>query len=164
MDVSPNHEPTLIERGTDVHLNYPLTAQRGIHDSRPVRWESWTPHPSALRRGGAGTQKLVEELAPIALSGPRLGGSSHDYTFWTYPNVSKRQYARMALPRPAEITPRPTETNASHTGSTVRKNLAGLRAPLQVFGGYTRGCASTPPQNVTMPRGEESPIRKRQPL
>jgi hypothetical protein len=25
--VSPDHEPTLIERGTDVHLNHPLIAQ-----------------------------------------------------------------------------------------------------------------------------------------
>jgi hypothetical protein len=82
MDVSLDHEPTLIEWGTDVHLNHPLTAQRGIHDSRPARWESWTPHPSVLRKDGEGTYKQVEELAPIASSGLRLGGSMHDYTFW----------------------------------------------------------------------------------
>jgi hypothetical protein len=27
MDESPDHEPTLIERGMGVHLNHPLTAQ-----------------------------------------------------------------------------------------------------------------------------------------
>jgi hypothetical protein len=80
MDVSPNHELTLIERGTDVHLNHPLTAQRGIRDSRPARWESWTPHPSVMRKDGKGTYKQVGELAPIASSGPRLGGSTHGYT------------------------------------------------------------------------------------
>jgi hypothetical protein len=57
MDVSPDHELTFIERGTNVHLNHPLTAQCGIYDSRPARWESWTPHPSALRRGGEGAHK-----------------------------------------------------------------------------------------------------------
>jgi hypothetical protein len=74
MDVSPDHEPTLIERGTDIHLNHPLSAQRGIHDSRPARWESWTPHLSTLRKGGEGAHKQVRELAPITSSGPRLGG------------------------------------------------------------------------------------------
>jgi hypothetical protein len=49
MDVSPDHEPTLIERGTDVHLNHPITTQQGTHDSRPARWESWTPHPPPSR-------------------------------------------------------------------------------------------------------------------
>jgi hypothetical protein len=82
MDVSLDHEPTLIEWGTDVHLNHPLTAQRGIRDSRPARWESWTPHPSVLRKDGEGAYKQVRELAPIASSGPRLGGSTHGYTSW----------------------------------------------------------------------------------
>jgi hypothetical protein len=82
MDVSLDHEPTLIERGTDVHLNHPLTAQRGIRDSRPARWESWMPHPSVLRKDGEGACKQVGELAPIASNGPRLGGSTHSYTSW----------------------------------------------------------------------------------
>jgi hypothetical protein len=36
--------------------------------------------------------------------------------------------------------------------------------PLQGFGGYTRGCASAPPQNSTAIRREEGSISKRQPL
>jgi hypothetical protein len=80
MDESLDHEPTLIERGTDVHLNHPLTTQQEIRDSRPARWESWTPHPSALRKDGEGAYKQVGELAPITSSGPRLGGSTHGYT------------------------------------------------------------------------------------
>jgi hypothetical protein len=83
MDVSPDHELTLIERGTDVHLNHPLTTRRGIHDSRPARWELWTPHPSALQKGGEGAYGQAGELAPIALSGPRLRGSTHGYPSWT---------------------------------------------------------------------------------
>jgi hypothetical protein len=82
MDVSPDHKLTLIERGTDVHLNHPLIAQRGIRDSRPARWELWTPHPSVLRKDGEGAYKQVEELAKIASSGPMLGGSTHGYTSW----------------------------------------------------------------------------------
>jgi hypothetical protein len=82
MDVSPDHEPSPIERGTDVHLNHPITSRRGIRDSRPDRWESRAPHPSTLRKGGEGAHKQVEDLASITLSGPRLGGSTHGYTSW----------------------------------------------------------------------------------
>jgi hypothetical protein len=82
MDVSPDYEPTLIERGTDIHLNHPLTAQRGIRNSRPARWESWTPHPSVLWKDGEGAYKQVGELTTIALSGPGVGGSTHGYTSW----------------------------------------------------------------------------------
>jgi hypothetical protein len=80
MDMSPDHEPTLIERGMDAHLNHPLTAQRGIRDSRPARWESWTPHPSIPRKDGEGAYKQFGELAPITSNGLRLGGSTHGYT------------------------------------------------------------------------------------
>jgi hypothetical protein len=82
MDVSPDHEPTPNEWGTNVHLNHPLIAQRGIHDSRPARWESWTPHPSVMRKDGEGAYRQVGELAPITSSGPKLGGSTHGYTSW----------------------------------------------------------------------------------
>jgi hypothetical protein len=83
MDVSLHHEPTLIKRGTNVHLNPSLSDQRGIRDSRPALWESRTPHPSVLWKDGEGVYKQVVELAPIASSGPRLGGSTHGYTSWT---------------------------------------------------------------------------------
>jgi hypothetical protein len=43
-------QPTLIERGMGVHSNHPLTAQRGIRNSRPDRWELRKPHPPS--RGG----------------------------------------------------------------------------------------------------------------
>jgi hypothetical protein len=80
MDVSPDHEPTLIERGTDVHLNHPITTQQGTHDSRPARWESWTPHPPPIpRKEGGGAYGQDGE---IASNGPRLGGSTHGYTSW----------------------------------------------------------------------------------
>jgi hypothetical protein len=53
LDESPDHEPTLIERGMGVHLNHPPTARRGIHNPRPNRWGLWRPHPPSVegRRG-----------------------------------------------------------------------------------------------------------------
>ena len=54
MDVSPDHEPTLIERGMDVHLNYLLTARRDVHDLQPDRGKHRSPHPSSLRKGDEG--------------------------------------------------------------------------------------------------------------
>jgi hypothetical protein len=88
MDESPNHEPTLIERGMGVPLNHPLTARRGIRNPQPDRWGLRSPHP--LSRGGTARARLKqdEELAPIALSGPRLGGSTHGYTSWDAPDAN----------------------------------------------------------------------------
>jgi hypothetical protein len=40
------------------------------------------PHPSVLRKDGEGAHKQVGELAPIALNGLRLGGSTHGCTSW----------------------------------------------------------------------------------
>jgi hypothetical protein len=119
MDVSQDHELTLIERGTDVQLNYPLTVQQGIHDSRPARWESWTPHPSDLQKDGEGAHKQAREPVPIALSGPRVRGSTHGYTSWTCTEHRRMSYARTAPPRPAETLSKPAETNTSRTEKTL---------------------------------------------
>jgi hypothetical protein len=88
MDESPDHEPTLIERGMGVHLNRPLVAQRGIRNPRPDRWGLRKPHPPS--RGGTARVRLKqdEELAPIASNGPRLGGSTHGYTSWDAPDAN----------------------------------------------------------------------------
>jgi hypothetical protein len=57
MDESPGYEPTLIEWGIGVHLNHPITAQRGTHNSRPARWELRTPRP--LTHGGTGRERTL---------------------------------------------------------------------------------------------------------
>jgi hypothetical protein len=80
MDESPDHEPTLIERGMGVHLNHPITAQRGIRNPRHDRWGLRKPHPPSRGRTARERLKQVAELAPIASNGPRFGGSTHDYT------------------------------------------------------------------------------------
>jgi hypothetical protein len=78
-------QPTLIEQGMDVHLNHSLTARRGIRNPRPDRWGLRKPQPPS--HGGTTRPRLKqnEELALIALNGPRLGGSTHGYTSWVAP-------------------------------------------------------------------------------
>jgi hypothetical protein len=42
--------------------------------------------PSVPQRDCEGAlKKQVVKLYPIALNGPRLGGLTHDYTFWVAP-------------------------------------------------------------------------------
>jgi hypothetical protein len=80
MDESLDHELTLVERGTSIHLNHPITARRGIRNPRPDRWGLQKAHPPP--RGGTARERLIQvgELAPIASNRPRLGGSTHGYT------------------------------------------------------------------------------------
>jgi hypothetical protein len=79
--------------------------------------------------------KQVEELTLIASNGPRLEGSTHGYTSWGVPNAADARYVRVASPRPAEISPTPTETNTTHAGRSCVKTLAGAPTLLQGFGG-----------------------------
>jgi hypothetical protein len=107
MDESPDHEPTLTERGMGVHLNHPITTQWGIHNSRPARWGLRKSHPPPRGETARERIKQVEELAPIASNGPRLGSLTHGYTTWGAPNTDDARHVRVAPPRPAEISPMP---------------------------------------------------------
>jgi hypothetical protein len=49
--------------------------------------------PSVPRRNGEGALRQVGELAPIALNGPRLGGSTHCYTSSVAPAASSASCA-----------------------------------------------------------------------
>jgi hypothetical protein len=123
MDVSPDHEPTLVERGTDVHLNHPITAQRGTYDSRPARWELWTPHPLSRGRTAKGRMIKMESMPRSPQMGPG-SGARHTATPPGYaPNVDECQYVRMAPPRLAETLPMPAETNTSQIGKYYEKTL-----------------------------------------
>jgi hypothetical protein len=95
MDESPDHEPTLIERGMGVLLNHPLAARQGIRNPRPDRWGLWKPHTPS--RGGTARARLKQdgELVPIASNEPRLGGSTHGYTSWGAPNEKGTSRARV---------------------------------------------------------------------
>jgi hypothetical protein len=164
MDVSPDHEPTLIERGTDVHLNHPIIAQRGTHDSKPARSESWTPHPLSRGRTAKGRMDKTESSS----RSPRLGPGSGARRTATPPgyalNADECRYVCMAPPRPAETLSMPTETNTSHTGKHCEKTLQEHPCSCKASGGYTHGCASVPPRNSIATRREERPISTHQPL
>jgi hypothetical protein len=77
MDVSSEHELTLIERGTDVHLNHPMNPRFATHAMGVL-----DAHPSVLQKDNEGVYGQDRDLAPIALSGPRIRGSTHGYTSW----------------------------------------------------------------------------------
>jgi hypothetical protein len=47
----------------------------------------------------------------------------HGYTSWDAPNADDAKRLRVAPPRPAGISPLPTETNTPHTGITYEKTL-----------------------------------------
>jgi hypothetical protein len=93
MDESPDHEPTLIERGMGVHLNHPIAAQREIRNPRPDRWGLWKPHPPPREGTMRAHLKQDGELTPIASNGPELGGSTHGYTSWGALNTRGTSHA-----------------------------------------------------------------------
>jgi hypothetical protein len=95
MDESPDHEPTLIERGMGVHLNHPLAARRGIRNPQPDRWGLWKPHPLSRREMARACLKQDGELASIASNGCRLRGSTHGYTSCGAPNAKGTSRARV---------------------------------------------------------------------
>jgi hypothetical protein len=164
MDESPDHKPTLIEWGMGVHLNHPITTQRGIRNSRPARWELRKPHPPSRGETARERTKQVEELAPIASNGPRLGGSTHGYTSWGAPNADNAKYVRVAPPRQAEISSMSAETNTTHTGRPCEKTLQEHPRSCKASGARPAGPLARPHGIAPATRGEESPISKRQHL
>jgi hypothetical protein len=165
MDESPDHEPILIEQGMGVHLNHPITAQRGIRNSRPARWELRKPHPPSRGETTRGRAKQVEELVPIASNGPRPEGSTHGYTSWKctergrMPNTcawhrrGRLEYCRCRL----KLTPR-TPANS------VKKTLQEHPRSCKASGARPAGPLGRPHGIAPAIRREESPISKRQHL
>jgi hypothetical protein len=158
MDDSPDHEPTLIERGMGVHLNHPITAQRGIRNSRPARWELRKPHPPSRGEMARECTKQVEELVPIASNVPRLGGSTHDYTSWDAPNADNAKYVCVAPPRPAGILPMLAETNTPHIGRLCEKTLQEHPCSCKASGARPAGPLARPHGIAPVTRREEGPI------
>jgi hypothetical protein len=124
----------------------------------------WIPHPSVPRRDNKGACKQDREHPSIALTGPRLRGSTRGYTSWkctgcrrmpstcAWHRRGRLKYCRRRL----KLTPRTPVYSA-------KKPCRSTHALARLWG-YTRGCASAPPRNSTTSRREEHPISKHQPL
>jgi hypothetical protein len=134
MDESLDHEPTLIERGMDVHLNHPITARRGTCDSQPARWESQTPHPLSRR----GTARGRTEKSESPSRSPRMdpgSGARREATPPGYaPNARECRHKHTAPPRPAEIPPMPAEIHASPKDDAANKTLKECHTPPRLRG------------------------------
>jgi hypothetical protein len=87
MDESPDHEPTLIERGMGVHLNHLIAAQRGTRNSRPARWELRTPRSPSL--GGKTRERIDKSESPPR--SPRTGLGSGARRTATPPGTHRTQ-------------------------------------------------------------------------
>jgi hypothetical protein len=147
-----------------VHLNHPITAQRGIRNSRPARWELRKPHPPSRRETTRERTKQVEELVLITSNGPRLGGSTHSYTSWGAPNADDAKYVRMAPPRPAGISLMPAETNTPHTGRSCENTLQEQPRSCKASEARPASPLARPHGIAPATRGGESPISRRQHL
>jgi hypothetical protein len=134
MDESPDHEPTLIERGMGVHLNYPITARRGTCDSRPARWESQTPRPPSRGGTARGRTEKSESSSRSPRMGPGSGARREATPPGHAPNACERRYTRTASPRPAEISPMPAKKNASPKDDVANKTLKECLTPLRLQG------------------------------
>jgi hypothetical protein len=98
-----------------------------------------------------GAHRQVGELAPITSSGHGLGGSPCGYALRTYPIISKRQYACVALPRPAE-------TNASRTGRSTQKALQECTHSSKASGATPAGALARPHGMSRHPEGKKVPL------
>jgi hypothetical protein len=162
MDESPDHEPTLIERGMGVHLNHPITARRGIRNPRPDRWGLRKPHPLSRRGTARERSKQVTELAPIARTGP---GSGARRTV-TPPRVHRtRAVPVMCVWHRRGLL----EHCRCRLKLTPRTLVDFAKKPLQEHSHSCRASGARPAGPLTRPHGtalatrtEERPISKRQ--
>jgi hypothetical protein len=157
MDESLNHEPTLFERGMGVHLNHPITARRGTRNSRPARWELWTPHPTVPWGAAKGRTNKSESLPRSPRTGPGSGARRTATPPGYAPNASGRRHMRMAPPRPDETPPRPVEINTSHDDDAARKTLKKYTHSSKASGARPAAPLARPHGIAQQPGGKKVP-------
>jgi hypothetical protein len=135
MDESSDHEPTLIEQGMGVHLNHPITAQRGIRNPRPDRWGLRKPHPPS--RGGTTRERLniSWRARPDRLERAQARGLDARLHLLGSTERRWRHTCACGAPKPAGTLPMPVEINAPHAGGSREKTPVGALTLLQGFGG-----------------------------
>jgi hypothetical protein len=131
---SPDHEPTLIERGMGVHLNHPITTRRGTWNSRLARWELQTPGPPSRGGTARGRTEKLESPSRSPRMGPGSGARREATPSGYAPNTRERRHMRTAPPRPAEILSRMAVINVSHKDDTVNRTLKECHTPPRLRG------------------------------
>jgi hypothetical protein len=164
MDESPDHEPTFIERGMGVHLNYPITAQRGIRNPRPDRWVLRKPHPPS--RGGTAREHLntCRRARHDRLEQAQARGLDARLHLLGSTKRRRRQTCAYGAPRPAETLPMPVEINAPHAGGSREKTLQEHSRSCRASGARPAGLLTRPHGTALATRKKECPISKRQHL
>jgi hypothetical protein len=157
MDESPDHKPTLIERGMGVHLNNPIAAQRGTRNSRPAQWELRTPHPPSRAGTAKGRTNKLESPPRSPRTGPGLGVRRKATPPGYAPNARECRHMRMAPPRPAKTPPRPAETNASHDDDAAEKTLKECTHSSKASGARPAGPLARPHGIAQQPGGKSVP-------
>jgi hypothetical protein len=157
MDESPDHEPTLIERGMGIHLNNLIAARRGTRNSRPARWELRTPNPPS--RGGTTKGRTNKSESPprSPRTGPGVGARRTATPPGYAPNARERQHMRMAPPSPAETPPRPAEINTSHNDDAAEKTLKEYTHSSKASGARPAGLLARPHGIEQQPGGKKVP-------
>jgi hypothetical protein len=158
MDESPDHEPTLIERGMGVHLNQPnnssmrntqfATRSMGVVDTSPLC-------PAKGRRRDV----KIRWRAPLdRLNWAQARGLDAWVHFLeTHRTQAYAKYMRMAPPRPVEILPTPAETNTSHTGRLCEKTLQEHPRSCKASGVTPAGALARPHGTTQHPGGKNVP-------
>jgi hypothetical protein len=147
MDESPDHEPTLIECGMGVHLNYPIIARRGIRNPRPDRWGLWKPHPPS--RGG--TARARTNASRRARPDRLERAQARELDAWLHllGCTERKKYQSCARDRSRLEHRRCRLKQIPRTlVKTREKTPAGALTLLQGFGGKTRGSADAAPRNI----------------
>jgi hypothetical protein len=164
MDESPDHEPTLSERGMGLHMNHPITAQQEIRNPRPDRWGLWRPHPPS--RGGTMRERpnTSRRTCPDRLERAQARGLDARLHPLGRTERRQRQSCACGAPRPAGTLPTPVEINTPHAGGSREKPLQEHSRSCRASGARPMGPLTRPHGIALATRREERPISKRQHL
>ncbi|KAF8718390.1 hypothetical protein HU200_025373 [Digitaria exilis] len=135
MDVSCDHEPTLIERGMDVHSNHPLPAQPGIRGSIPPREARVASSSAPSNREREARRKLEIPPTSGAVDEPTPKEAVNALLIRLRPWESLGGYTRGCASAPPRILGTHEEIKASKasTNSSLRRMKTSF---LRRLGGY----------------------------
>jgi hypothetical protein len=140
-----------------VHLNHPITAQRGIRNLRRARWElrNLTLRLAEGRRGNVQTSRRA---CPDCLEWAQARGlDARLHLLEMHQTQTYVKHVRMAPLRPAGILPMPAETNTSHIGRSCEKTLREHPRSCKASGARPPGPLARPHGIAQRPSGKKVP-------